>query len=130
MLKITLNRFLIFVTIVLFAALALQQYWQRKSDAEKWLYLFDRPAREYADRVLGPDRGTNPPMPEPLKQMVVEVHEKEGYVVFSSAMFSADGKPLLRMAFATDGPPTDPKGETGKRWVPVGDSWYQLQDAP
>ncbi|MGA8261051.1 MAG: hypothetical protein WB783_12625 [Arenicellales bacterium] len=130
MLKITLNRFAIFVTLVLLAGVVLQQCWQRKSDAQKWLYLFDKPARDYAGRVLGADRDTHPPLPEPMKKMVVEVHEKEGYVVFSSAMFSKDGEPSLHMAFATNGRPPDPRDEPGFGWVRVRDSWYELRRAP
>lgn len=128
--KITLTRFLVFLSVILMVALTLQQCWQRKSDAEKWLYLFERPAREYAGRVLGPDRDTGLQPPEPLKQMMVEVHGKEGYVVFTSAMFSANGRPLLHMAFATDGPPPDPGDKPDLHWVPVRDSWYQLRAAP
>lgn len=65
-------------------------------------------------------------VPEPLSQTMVEVHEKESYVVFSSAMFSGDGKPSLQMAFATSGPPPDPEDKPGWGWVRVRDTWYQL----
>lgn len=128
--KITLNRFLMFLSIVLVAGLALQQCWQRKADAEKWLYLFDDPAREYAARVLGPDRGTGLPPPEPLSDMEVRIHEDDGYVAFSSAMFSRSDKPSLHMAFAPQGPPPDPGDRPGFGWVPVRDGWYQLQPVP
>lgn len=128
--KITLNRFLAFLTVVLLVAVALQQCWQRKSDAEKWLYLFEEPARQYAGRVLGPERDTGAQPPEPLAQTKVEVHEKEGYVVFSSAMFSGDGGPLLHMAFATEGRPPAPADKPGWAWVRVRDGWYQLLPKP
>jgi len=128
--KITLNRFLIFLTLVLLVALMLQQCWQRKSDAEKWLYLFDQPAREYAGRVLGPDRGTGLRPPEALSEMAVDVHAAEGYVVFASDMFSADGEPPLRMAFSPHGLPPAPDDAPAMGWAPVRDAWYRLRPAP
>lgn len=128
--KITLNRFLIFVTFVLVMGLVLQQCWQRRSDAEKWLYLFDEPARDYAGRVLGPDRGTGLAPPEPLSDMEVQVHEREGYVVFTSTMFSGDDGPALYMAFAPEGRPPRPEDRPGQDWVGVRDAWYQLRPAP
>jgi hypothetical protein len=128
--KITLNRFLIFVSVILLAGLSLQQCWQRKPDAEKWLYLFDEPARDYAGRVLGPDRGTGLELPEALSDMTVRVNEQEGYVVFSSTMFSGeDGKPM-DMAFAVGGPPPRPEDRPGFDWVHVRESWYLLRPAP
>lgn len=128
--KITLNRVLIFLSIVLLAGLMMQQCWQRRSDAEKWLYLFEEPAREYAGRVLGPDRGTGLPPPESLSDMAVDVRAEEGYVVYSSDMFTGAGKPMLHMAFATAGPPPDPPDQPGSGWVRVRDSWYWLRPAP
>lgn len=128
--KITLNRFLIFLALILMVGLLMQQCWQRRSDAEKWLYLFDEPARDYAGRVLGPDRGTGLAPPEPLSGMEVQVHEGEGYVVFSSAMFSGDGGPVLDMAFAPGGPPPRPANNPGLDWVRVRGAWYQLRPAP
>lgn len=127
--QITLNRFLIFVSIVLVAALAMQQCWQRKSDAEKWLYIFGEPAREYAGRVLGPDRGTGLPPPDSLSKLDIDVHAEEGYVVYSSDMFAGAGTPLLHMAFAPGGPPPAPADRPG-HWARVRDSWYRLQPAP
>jgi hypothetical protein len=62
--------------------------------------------------------------------MMVEVHEQEGYVVFSSAMFSKDGKPSLHMAFATKRRPPDPKDKPGFGWVRIRDNWYQLRRVP
>lgn len=127
--KITLNRFLIFLSIILLAGLAMQQCWQRKSDAEKWLYLFEQPAREYAGRVLGPDRGTGLPPPESLSDMDVDVHPEDGYVVYSSDMFKSTGKPVLHMAFALGGPPPVPEDHPGT-WARVQDTWYWLRPAP
>ena len=127
--KITLNRVLIFLSLVVFVGLMLQQCWQRKPDAEKWLYLFDEPALEYAGRVLGPDRGTGLPPPEPLSDMDVKVHAEEGYVVFSSSMFSATGDAVLHMAFSPAGPPPGPE-DRAFGWIRVGDGWYQLRPAP
>ena len=128
--KITLNRILIFLTIVLAAGLMMQQCWQRKSDAEKWLYLFEDPARDYAGRVLGPDRGTGLLPPEPLKETIVDVHEQEGYVVYSTAMFSETGVPTLHLAFSPEGPPPIPEDKPGSTWIPVRDAWYRLRPAP
>lgn len=128
--KITLNRFLIFLVLIVLIGLALQQCWQRRPDAEKWLYLFDEPARAYAGRVLGPDRGTGLEPPEPLSDMEVRIHEREGYVVFTSTMFSGDNGPPLHMAFAPDGRPPAPDDMPGLDWVRVRDGWYQLRPAP
>jgi len=128
--KITLGRFLVFVALVAMIALGLQQCWQSKSDAEKWLYMFEEPAREYAGRVLGPDRGTGLPPPEALSEMEIEVNAPDGYVVFSSAMFSKTGDYTLRLAFSPQGPPPDPVDEPALGWVPVRDGWYQLRAAP
>lgn len=124
--RITLNRLLVFLSIVLVAGLSMHQCWQRKSDAEKWLYLFEQPAREYAGRVLGPDRGTGLQPPEALSDMAVNVHAEAGYVVYTSEMFAGAGKPALLMAFAPGGPPPDQSGE----WVFVRDGWYRLRPAP
>jgi len=129
MLKITRNRFLLFLTLILAAYLSLQQCWQRKPDAEKWLYLFDEPARVYAGRVLGPERGTGLQPSEPLSDMEVRVHEREGFVVFSSDMFTGRGGPVLHMAFSPDGPPQAPDDHPGFAWVRVRDAWYQLRPA-
>lgn len=128
--KITLNRFLIFLSIVFMAGLMLQQCWQRKADAEKWLYLFDEPAREYAGRVLGADRGTGLLPPEPLSDMEIRIYEDQGYVEFSSSVFSRSDEPPLHMAFAPQGPPPEPAEKPGLGWVPVRDGWYQLQPVP
>jgi hypothetical protein len=128
--RITLKRFLIFLTIMLVVGLMMQQCWQRKSDAEKWLYLFEDPARDYAGRVLGPDRGTGLPPPEPLKETIVEVDEEGGYVMYSSAMFSETGEPTLHMAFSPEGTPPIPEDRPDSIWVPVRDAWYQLRPAP
>lgn len=127
--KITLNRFLIFLSVILLIGLGMQQCWQRRPDAEKWLYLFDEPARDYAGRVLGPDRGTGLEPPEPLSDMEVTVHEREGYVVFVSNMFPTDGGPGLHMAFSPSGPPPAPEDMPGLDWVRVRDGWYQLRPA-
>lgn len=127
--KITLNRFLIFLSIVLLAGLMMQQCWQRKSDAEKWLYIFEEPAREYAGRVLGPDRGTGLPPPESLADTEVTVRADEGYVVYLSDMFAGAGRPELRMAFSPGGAPPVPAGHPGG-WARVRDSWYWLRPAP
>jgi hypothetical protein len=127
--KITLNRFLVFISIVLVAALAMQQCWQRKSEAEKWLYIFGEPAREYAGRVLGPDRGRGLPPPESLSEMSIDVHAQEEYVVYSSDMFAVADRPELHMAFSPGGPPPVPADRPG-RWTRVRDSWYWLRPAP
>jgi len=124
--RITLNRLLVFLSIVLAAGLTMHQCWQRKSDAEKWLYLFEQPAREYAGRVLGPDRGTGLQPPEALSDMAVDVHAEAGYVVYTSEMFTGAGKPALHMAFVPGGSPPNHYGE----WVFVRDGWYRLQSAP
>lgn len=128
--KITLNRFLIFVTLILLIGVMMQQCWQRRPDAEKWLYMFDEPARDYAARVLGPDRGTGLAPPEVLSDMEVQVHEREGYVVFTSNMFARDGGSVLHMAFAPQGRPAVPEDAAGMGWARVRDGWYQLRPAP
>ncbi|MBS1270157.1 MAG: hypothetical protein MAG794_01112 [Gammaproteobacteria bacterium] len=128
--KITLNRFMLFVTAVLLVGLTLQQCWQRKPEAEKWLYLFEEPARVYAGRVLGPDRGTGLLPPEALSDMEVHVYARKGYVEFASTMFSPAGEPSLRMAFAPDSSPPDPVDQPGFAWTSVHDGWYQLRPAP
>lgn len=128
--KITLGRFLVFLALVATVALGLQQCWQRKSDAEKWLYLFEEPAREYAARVLGPDRGRDLPPPEGLSEMEVEVNAPAGYVVFSSAMFSETGDSSLHLAFSPQGAPPDPDDKPALGWTPVRDAWYQLRPVP
>lgn len=128
--KITLGRFLVFLALVAMIALGLQQCWQSKSNAEKWLYLFEEAAREHAGRVLGPDRGTGLQPPEALSEMQVDVHAPEGYVVFSSAMFSQTGDYSLHLAFSPEGPPPSPADKPALRWVPVRDAWYQLRPAP
>lgn len=128
--KITLNRFLMFLSLVLLVGLMLQQCWQRKADAEKWLYLFDEPARSYAGRVLGPDRGTGLAPPESLSDMEVRIHEREGYVMFSSTMFAGEDGPALHMAFAPEKTPPAPPDKPGFSWTRVRDGWYQLRPVP
>jgi len=126
-LRITLHRFLLFIAFVALIAVSLQQCWQRKSDAEKWLYLFEEPARDYAGRVLGPDRGTGLAPPEALSAMLVDIDAARGYVVFASDMFAEDGVFSLRMAFSPGGPPPDPEDKPAMGWQRVRDAWYQLR---
>lgn len=128
--KITLNRVLLFLTLVLLAGLVLQQCWQRRTEAQKWLYLFEEPARDYAGRVLGPERGTGLEPPDSLSEMSVSVDHADRYVLFSSDMFSPDDGAMLHMAFAPDGPPPAPEDSPGHHWVRVRDGWYQLRPAP
>jgi len=128
--KITLNRFLIFLTLVLLAGLVLQQCWQRRSGAEKWLYLFEEPARDYAGRVLGPERATGLAPPETLSGMSVEVNQAQRYVLFSSDTFTTGDGMMLHMAFAPEGPPPGPEDRPGHDWVRVRDAWYQLRPVP
>ena len=113
------RRLLIFVSLVVMIGLALQQYWVRKTPPEKWLYFNDYPARQYANKVLGPARGTDLPLPEELSAHTVKVHDK--YVVFTATKLT----PPLTMAFApVEKPPAPGRGSD---WVMLGDGWYILE---
>jgi hypothetical protein len=113
------RRLLIFISIVVVIGLALQQLWARKAPTEKWLYLNDYPARQYANKVLGPARGTDVPLPEELSSHTVEVHDK--YVVFTTTRLS----PPLTMAFAPVEKPPPP--DRVSDWAMLGDGWYVLK---
>jgi len=116
----TLKRVLIFLSVVLLAGLVLHQCWQGKSQAERWFFYFERMARDYAGRVLGPERGTSVPVPKELAGNVVEVHEH--YVTFSPKQ-----DPGLVLAFAPEGKP--PVSRDGRDWTALGNGWYQQQPA-
>jgi len=115
---INARRLLIFVSIILLIGLVLQQYWASKSPEEKWLYIFQYPARDYASKVLGPARGSHVPLPEELSGNVVEV--RESYVVFAPKQ-----SPQLKMAFAPIGKPPAP--DSAQDWFPLEDGWYVLR---
>lgn len=115
------RRLLIFVSLVVVIGLALQQYWAGKSATEKWLYFNDYPARQYANKVLGPARGKHVPLPEELSGHTVDVHDK--YVVFTATRLT----PPLQMAFAPVEKPPPPAPD--KDWAALGDGWYVLQSA-
>ena len=118
MLKMTLKRVLIFLSVILLAGLGMRQCWQSKTDSEKWLYLFGDVAREYAGEVLGPGRGTHVPIPEQLQASEISVHEN--FVTFSPTQ-----SPGLTLAFSPDGvPAADPSGYP---WTSIGNAWYVLR---
>jgi len=115
---INARRLLIFVSIILLIGLLLQQYWASKSPEEKWLYIFQYPARDYASKVLGSARGTHVPLPEELSGNEVEIQER--YVVFAPKQ-----TPQLKLAFAPTGKPPAPGN--AQDWFPLEDGWYVLR---
>ncbi len=120
MFDINARRLILFVTLILGVALMLQQYWQRKSDSEKWLYFNERVARSYAGEVLGPGRGTRVPLPEGLTGTTVTTYDS--YVTFAPMQ-----SPDLVLAFSPDArPPKPPSPGGGSDWVALGDGWYEL----
>lgn len=117
--KMTGKRVLFVLSIILLIGLMLQQCWQSRSPAEKWLYFFDDAARDYAGIVLGAGKGTSVPMPEDLSRTNVVVHDR--HVTFSPMQ-----DPALVLSFSPEGPP--PADELqGRSWQPVGDGWYVLK---
>lgn len=115
--KMTLQRVLIFVSLVLMAGLMLQQCWQSKTASEKWLYFFEDAARDYAGEVLGPGRGTDVPIPDELNGTFIEVNEN--FVTFSPKQ-----DPDLVLAFSPGGEPAE--GDATRSWFSLGDGWYVL----
>lgn len=125
MFQMNANRLLIFVTVLVATFFALQNCWQSKSPSEKWLYVHEGAARDYAGQVLGPGRGAKVPVPESLTQTVIKTHET--YVTFSPK-----NDPQLVLAFSPNTKPPAPvdPAAAGKDWLPLGDSWYQLSFIP
>lgn len=115
------NRILIFVTILAITFFALHNCWQSKSPSEKWLYIYENAARDYAGNVLGPGRNAKVPIPEQLAGNSVTIHEH--FVTFMS-----NSNPPLVLAFAPNGKPTvlANSGAAGREWLLVRDSWYEL----
>ena len=115
------NRLLIFVTVLVAIFLALHNCWQSKPPSEKWLYMNEAAARDYAGQVLGPGRGAKVPIPESLTHTVIKTYDT--YVTFSP-----NNNPRLMLAFSPDAKPPAPidPASVGKDWLPLGDSWYQL----
>lgn len=117
MLKMTLKRVLIFLSVILLVGLSMRQCWQSKTDSEKWLYLFGNVARDYAGEILGPGRGTLVPVPEQLLESEISVYED--FVTFSPSQTLG-----LTLAFSPEGVPTaDPSGYP---WMSIGNAWYVL----
>ncbi len=119
------NRVLIFITVLAVAFFALHNCWQSKPASEKWLYMNDGAARDYAGQVLGPGRGAKVPIPETLTHSVIEAYDT--YVTFAPKSDSH-----LVLAFSPNAKPPAPKdpASAGKDWLPLGDSWYQLTLIP
>lgn len=117
--KMTGKRVLFVLSFILLIGLTLQQCWQSKSPAEKWLYFFKDTARDYSGIVLGAGRGTNVPVPEELSKTNIEVHERH-------VTFAPRQEPGLMLAFSPRGaPPADEL--RGGKWQAIGDGWYLLQ---
>jgi len=125
MFKMSGNRILIFITTLVVLFFALHNCWQSKSPGEKWLYIYEAVARNYAGNVLGPGRGAKVPVPEPLAGNSVTTHED--FVTFAS-----NSIPGLVLAFAPNGKPPAPmdSGYAGRDWLPMRDSWYVLSTNP
>ncbi len=121
MFEIKRNRLLLFLTALIAVFLLLQNCWQSKSASDKWLYLFEDSARDYAGQVLGVGRGTNVPIPERLAGTAITVYDT--YVTFSPK----SGPPLV-LAFSPDAKPPAPDDpvHAGQDWIPLGDAWYRL----
>ncbi len=121
MFELKSNRLLLFLTVLIAVFLTLQTCWQRKPASDKWLYLHEDAARDYAGLVLGDGRGTDVPVPEQLAGTAITVHET--YVTFSPRA----GPPLV-LAFSPDARPPAPQDPVlaGQHWIPLRDGWYRL----
>lgn len=117
MFSMNARRLLVFVSIVVMIGLLVQQYWAAKPPAEKWMYFFKYEAEQYANKVLGPARGTHVPVPEQLSGNEVEIQQQ--YVVYSPKQ-----SPGLVLAFAPTGKPPPREGND---WQSLGGTWYILQ---
>ena len=113
------KRVLFVLTFIVMIGLMLQQCWQSKNPAEKWLYFFGDAGRDYAGLALGAGRGTSVPIPDALSGSNVVVHDD--YVTFSPRQ-----DPGLLLSFSPGGPPPA-EGIQDRRWSPVGDGWYVLE---
>jgi hypothetical protein len=125
MFKMNANRLLIFVTVLVVVFFALQNCWQGKPPSEKWLYMNEGAARDYAGQVLGTGRGAKVPIPESLSHTVIKTYDT--YVTFSPK-----NDPQLILAFSSNAKPPAPKdpASAGQGWLPLRDSWYQLEVIP
>lgn len=125
MFQMTSHRMLIFFSVLIVAFVTLQQCWQRKSPSEKWLYVNEHAARDYAGQVLGPGRSARVPMPERLAGSIVTIHD-------SFVTFSPKQDPDLVLAFSPDAEPPVPVAmiTSGEHWAPLRDGWYVLRHAP
>ncbi len=125
MFQMNANRLLIFITVLLVVFFALQNCWQGKPLSEKWLYMNEGAARDYAGQVLGPGRGAKVPIPGSLSQTLVTTYDT--YVTFSPK-----DNPRLVLAFSPDVEPPQPRDPAlaGRHWLPLRDSWYLLKAAP
>ncbi len=119
------NRLLIFVTVLVVIFFTLHNCWQSKPPSEKWLYMNEGAARDYAGQVLGPGRGAKVPIPESLAHSVINTYDT--YVTFAP---KSDLQ--LVLAFSPNAKPPVPKdpASAGKDWLPLRDSWYQLKVIP
>lgn len=125
MFQMNANRLLIFITVLVAIFLTLQNCWQSKLPSERWLYMNEAPARDYAGQVLGPGRGAEVPIPEALTNSEITTYDT--YVTFSPKK-----NPKLLLAFSPDTKPPAPDDPAlkGKDWLALGDSWYQLVAVP
>ena len=117
--KMTGKRVLFVLTFILVIGLMLQQCWQSRSPAEKWLYFFKDAGRDYAGLALGAGRGMNVPVPDALSGSNVVAHD--GHVTFSPRQ-----DPGLLLSFSPGGPPPAEDAQD-RKWRPVGDGWYVLE---
>ncbi len=119
------NRLLIFITVLMVIFFALRNCWQSKPPGEQWLFFHESAARDYAGQVLGPGRGAKAPIPQPLTGTVITTYAT--YVTFSPK-----NNPELVLAFSPNAEPPAPKdpAAAGQGWLPLGNSWYQLNVVP
>ncbi len=115
--RMSISRLVIFAAVVVAAFFVLKQCWEAYPPEEKWLYMYEDDAREYAGRVLGPQRGRTVPLPDSLAGNIVTIGED--YVVFSPRQ-----NPDLVLAFAPRGRPPDDAGHGKGRWLVLRDGWY------
>ena len=94
--KMTGKRVLFVLTFILMFGLVLQQCWQSRSPADKWLYFFGDAGRDYAGVALGADRGIQVATDGPVEPLVVAkllkgVVDKEQPQLVSLGKQSIDG---------------------------------------
>ncbi len=116
MFSMNTRRLLIFLSIVVAVFFFVKHRWDIKSPTEKWMEFNKYPAQDYANKVLGPARGTHVPVPDELSGNNVDI--RNSYVIYAPKQ-----SPELILAFAPAG---KPPADNGKDWLAIGDSWYIL----